>query len=318
MNRLFYEGIRIRMIIQITLENEPYFIKHIEVLRKSYPQHKFVLDKEKGPCDYIVAGRMTIDEVKNNPRLKGILVPYTGKNGLPLDVLKERGIQVFNSHGKAHIVAERAVAMTLTLMGRIMELDQKLRKGTWVTREHWGKEFWTTLQNKKVGFYGYGHIGKAIHRLLKGFNIKAYTLKRRKKEEGIHLLDSLDELCERVDVLYIAVPLNDKTQNTLRLKQLQKLKGYVINVARGNIMNEKDLYNALKNQIIPGAGIDAWYQYPSKEEKIKMPSQYPFEDLENIVMSPHAASHAKETWTAYYDDTIEQIEKILEGNEEEG
>ena len=99
-------------------------------------------------------------------------------------------------------------------------------------------------------------------------------------------------MVEQSDFIVISLPLTPKTENLIDENILRKMKGkYLINIGRGNIINEKFLYCSLKDRTLTGAGIDTWYQYPDKESPEKLPSKYAFHELDNVVMSPHNAGY---------------------------
>ena len=93
--------------------------------------------------DVLLATALSDDDLESQDKLKAIFVPFTGLNKFPLMKIEEEGIYISNTHAKAHIVAERGLALTLTLMGKVIPYDQELRNNDrWMTREFWGSEFW--------------------------------------------------------------------------------------------------------------------------------------------------------------------------------
>ena len=111
--------------------------------------------------------------------------------------------------------------------------------------------------------------------------------------------DEIDKLLKESDYVVLACDLNETTQNLINEKTLNKMKktSFLINIARGNVCNEADLFKYLKDKKIAGAAIDTWWVYPytNKENKNPMPSNLPFHELSNVIMSPHNSSNSLES-----------------------
>ncbi len=242
--------------------------------------------------------------------VKAIFIPFTGLNRFPLDVLKTNNIEIFNTHAKADSVAEKAFALTLSVLGKIVLYHNELSKhGRWLTREYWGEEFWHSLRQKRCGFIGMGHIASHIISYIKPFHCSIVNLERdRHKNLADSYVSSIDELIKNSDIIYLTCVLNEETTGIINNRHLELLKDKVIiNVSRGEVIDEETLYLGLENELLLGAGIDVWYDYPQKN--IQMPSQYDLSKFDNIVMSPHAACHTEENKDGYYEDIFDQIKK---------
>jgi phosphoglycerate dehydrogenase-like enzyme len=263
--------------------------------------------------DLLLATRLDKQVLHTADKLKALFIPFTGMNKFPLDELKERNVSIINTHGKAPIVAERALALTLSLMGKIVTYHESLRdEGRWLTREFWGTEFWNSLYHKKVGIIGMGNIGQAIIKLLNPFDVEIINLSRDvNKNLADKYVDELDDLLKECDLLYITCELNAETTGLINSDNIHLLKGkFLINIARGQVVDEKVLYQALKDNVLAGAGLDVWYQYPVNNTKT-FPSIYPIHTLSNVVLSPHASCHAEEAKHDYYIDIFNKIEDML-------
>jgi phosphoglycerate dehydrogenase-like enzyme len=157
------------------------------------------------------------------------------------------------------------------------------------------------MRERHVGLLGYGAVNSKVHRFLSGFRLEFSVLKTSWENE--HDLPTpitrctppdLHEFLEAIDTLIIAVPLTDKTEGLIGEEELKLLgeEGFLVNMSRGDVVDEGALYRALKNDAIKGASIDVWYEYkPEPDEKDrKFPydeEQHPFHNLENVVLSPH-------------------------------
>jgi lactate dehydrogenase-like 2-hydroxyacid dehydrogenase len=268
-----------------------------------------IADSLDDQVELLLTGRWSDDFYTHS--LKAVFVPYTGKNRFPLNDFEKRKINIFNSHAKASIVAERAFTLALAVLGKIVPYHSALQTGHWTTREKWGKEFWHSLQNKRCGIVGMGHIGKALSGYLAPFHCRIINLSRdQKKNLADEYASSFDELIAMSDIIFIACPLTDQTRHMVNMKNIHLFKDKVIvNIARGEVIEEEALYLGLKEDILLGAGIDVWYQYP--KDGTAYPSNYDL-SFDHLVMSPHAASHAKEFQHAYYEDIFNQIEQYVE------
>lgn len=311
------------MLVSIYLWKElNHFKKAIERLKVEFPEIEIKTyytkeEKDYGDSDVIMAVDMTMEEAKKASKVKAIFVPYTGLDEFPQKYLEERKIEIYHSYAKSKYVAERALTLALGIMGKITEYDHDLRIGNWGPRTG-SKNRWETLFYKKCALLGIGHIGQNIAALLKPFTDEIYTLDRGKRYTGVKkYFKTVEELAENCDIFFLSLPLKETTEGIIDAKILDKLKGkYLINVGRGKTINEKDLYESLKNNELKGAGIEVWYEYPDRVKKECLPSKYPFQELKNIIMSPHVATFVKEDVWVYFDDIMEQLRNYIRKWEE--
>ncbi|MGL4874838.1 MAG: NAD(P)-dependent oxidoreductase [Clostridium sp.] len=267
--------------------------------------------KELGEIDYIITTRLTFEQLNKMTKLKMIFAPVSGLNKFPLEEIKKRNIKIFNAKGDTRYIAERALALTLTLLGRIVEAHKNLENGVWKSNN--GKNhYWTSMRNKKCGILGMGRIGINIADMLKIFDCEIIgyrsDLTKEKPKQFLYQTDDLVKIVKESDIIFIALPLTENTLNLIDEDILNLMKDkYIINVGRGNIINEKALYEALKNNIIAGVALDVWFNYPDNKQDICKPSKYEFNRFYNIVMSPHAATHTKKAKESYIDEIIQKI-----------
>lgn len=306
------------MIISIYLWKElDHFKKAIEELRKEFPDieiRTFFTKEEKdyGDSEVVLAVDMTLEEAKEASKMKTVFVPYTGLDEFPERYLRERNIEIYSSYAKSKYVAERALTLALGIMGKSNEYDRDMRKGNWGPRSG-KKNRWETLFDKRCALLGMGHIGQNIVKLLKPFTQEIYTLDRGKTFSSVKkYFNTIEELAENCDVFFLSLPLNESTVGIIDEKILEKLQGkYIINVGRGKTIDEGALYKALKEEKLKGAGIEVWYNYPTRENRECFPSEYPFHQLDNILMSPHVATFPREDVWIYFDDIMEQLKNYL-------
>ncbi|WP_319371027.1 2-hydroxyacid dehydrogenase [uncultured Ilyobacter sp.] len=311
------------MLISIYLWKElDHFKKAIENLGKEFPYVEIKTyftkeEKDYGDSDVILAVDMTLEEAKKASKMKAIFVPYTGLDEFPQKYLEERKVEIYHSYAKSKYVAERALTLALGIMGKVTEYDLDMRRGNWGPRTG-GKNRWETLFDKRCALLGIGHIGQNIASLLKPFTEEIYTLDRGKRYTDVKkYFKTVEELAENCDVFFLSLPLNENTEGIIDEKILNKLNGkYLINVGRGKTVEEKALYESLRDGNLKGAGIEVWYDYPDRVKKECFPSKYPFQELENIIMSPHVATFSKEDVWIYFDDIMEQLKNYIRKQEE--
>jgi phosphoglycerate dehydrogenase-like enzyme len=192
-----------------------------------------------------------------------------------------------NQGAYASPMAEHVVAMILALAKKLMIYHQELSNGSFNQVSSITK----TIDGSVLGVIGFGSIGKATARLLKPFGVKVMALntsgKTEEKVEFIGTLNDLDHVLENSDFLLLSSPLNKETEGLINRQKLELMKddAILINVARGPIVNEQDLFNHLKTHPDFYAGIDAWWIEPFRYGKFEI--HYPFFELPNLLGSPH-------------------------------
>ena len=222
-------------------------------------------------------------------------------------------IVLVNGHGNAFFTAEHILAMLLSLTNRILPHDQWMREGHWRLGDKEAKSI--SLKYRTVGLLGYGHVNQLVHQLLIPFGCDINILKRIPENDQFGP-EQLYDFLKMIDVLIITIPLTKHTKNLIRKVELELLgkDALMINASRGDIIVEEDLYNALKDRTIESAAIDVWYNYkvePDEQGK-KYPYQYPFHELDNILLSPHRAASPMDNLDRW-DDVIENIKRVSQG-----
>jgi len=260
-----------------------------------------------------IGGGMTRDQLVDFPDLKMIIVPYTGLDGLDLHALDKAGVKVLNTSAHGIFVAERAMALMLALRGKLVETHNNLVQGNWSQRFEDYSNAWHSTYNKKIGIYGYGTIGKEIASLLAPFNVEIGVLSYKNRDFGqVKTFDSLLDLSQWCDGLFIAAPLTEATENSVDNTILESLSGkFLINVGRGTIIEEEALYHHLLEGRLAGFASDVWYKYPSKEQAECSPSNYPIHSLNNVVMTPHTSGFEVSASSVRYEDVLKQILRYI-------
>jgi len=248
----------------------------------------------------LIAGRPTREELDALPDLETLIIPWTG---IPLETLElargRRGLKVHNLHYNAAPTAELAVALLLAAAKRIIPFDRELRQGDWSMRyEDSGV---ILLDGKHALILGYGRIGQRIARALEGLGVVVSAVSRsgQGRLPRLYSQDKLQDLLPHADFLIVALPLTRETKGMVSDKELGLLpsSAVLVNIARGSIVDQKALYQALAEKRIAAAGLDVWYNYPEYEaaRRNTMPGDYPFQELGNVVLSPHRAANVIES-----------------------
>lgn len=218
-----------------------------------------------------------------------------GYDNIDLERATKRGIYVTNTPGVlTETVADFTFGLMLAVARRIVEADRYVREGKWKVAWHPLMMIGSDVHNRTLGIVGLGRIGSAVARRAKGFGMRIlyYDSQRREDLErdlGVEYVD-LEKLLEESDFVSLHVPLTPETYHIIGEEQLKKMKptAFLINTARGKVVDQKALYKALKEGWIAGAGLDVFEEEPIHPDD-------PLLSLENVVLAPHAASASYET-----------------------
>jgi len=229
----------------------------------------------------LIAGteKITEEVFKNAPNLKLISRVGIGLDGIDFELCKKYGVRVaYTPDAPTMAVAELCVGMILDLARQITITDKNIRQGIW--KRHMG----TLLYGKTVGIFGMGRIGKSLVHLLSSFNVKflIYDINPDIAFGRLYNVNfvSKEEVLKNSDIVSVNIPLKKDTLDYITIKELSIMKkeAILINSARGGIVNENDLYNALKNNLIAGAAIDVFEEEPYKGNLC---------ELENCLLTCH-------------------------------
>ncbi|MEA3230962.1 MAG: hydroxyacid dehydrogenase [Thermodesulfobacteriota bacterium] len=261
--------------------------------------------------DAVLSGNdLVIDEALFGmaPKLKVIAKMGVGLDMIDIDAASRHGAIVFNTPGvNNQAVADHTFAMLLAVARRIIYCDRSLREKRWEHTRIMGIELW----QKTLGIVGLGAIGRAVALRAKGFdmNIVAhdpYWPDQFAAENRIERV-LLEALLKMSDVISLHVPLTAENKGMINASTLELMKptAILINAARGEIVNETDLYRALKDGVIAGAGLDVFENEP--------PTESPLLELDNVVLTPHTAAFTTEAMNNMNVGVVEQLIDYLDG-----
>ncbi len=270
----------------------------------------------------LVAGKPKRQHLTSSPNLHSVIIPWVGISPETRTLLAEfPHVAVHNLHHNAAPTAELAVALLLAASKLIIPYDSKLRQHDWRMRYNRpGPSL--LLDGKTALILGYGAIGRRVAAACKGMGMTTLAIKRRVEQPSdpiaseIHPMEELHALLPRADVLLICLPLTPETENLIGAQELALLpvNSVLINVGRGPIVDQAALYTALRDGRLHSAGIDVWYNYPPDIDSRTNtpPADYPFHELENVVMSPHRGGDTFETDRLRMSHLSKLLNKILE------
>ena len=263
-------------------------------------------------ADAVICGNdlMVNDRVLDMaPQVKAIAKLGAGLDTVDIQAATRHNALVFHTPGANNqAVADHTFALILNVARKIIYCDRSLREKRWEHTKIMGLEIW----QKTLGLIGLGAIGRCVALRAKGFQMKVVAYDpfwpvEFANEQDIEKLD-LEELLKVSDIISIHVPLIPETQSMINAKTLGIMKpsSILINAARGGIVDETDLYHALKNNVIAGAGIDVFENEP--------PSDSPLLELDNVVLTPHTAAFTFEGMNNMSVGVVEQLIEYARGN----
>ena len=234
---------------------------------------------------------------------------FTGVDHVDLQAAREMGVKVSNAAGySTQAVAEIALCMMLSLLRNIPQVEERCRQGQ--TKDGLvGCE----LRGKTVGIVGAGAIGCRTAELCHAFGCRVLGFKRHVtgNEPDFMEMVSLDELLSRSDIVSLHCPINDDSRNLINAQTISNMKqgAYLINTARGPVVDSKALANALNSGYLAGAGIDVFETEPP------LALEHPLLHSRNTIVTPHVAFASAESMLARADIVFDNITSFLNGSQ---
>lgn len=252
------------------------------------------LIKEVEDCDAILTRNAHITEkvIRAGKKLKVVAMHGVGVDIIDVDAATKYGVQVVNApESNKNAVAEYTVGLILSLSKLYLLYDKELRKGNYQIRKTFGMD----LEGKVLGIIGMGNIGKLVaEKASKGFGMKVIGYKRNigsiKSIEGVELTEDIDYVLKNSDFVSLHIPLNTSTKKLLGKREISLMKPstFLINTARGEVVDNDALVEALIKKEVAGAAIDVFEgEIPSNDN--------PFFNFDNVIVSPHTAAFSNET-----------------------
>jgi phosphoglycerate dehydrogenase-like enzyme len=289
------------------LEHFAVQLAHPVEMRLSVPcevirDHEERIRSRLAGVDVLVSMCFTKEMAEANPRLQLVQVPGAGLDRIDRSALRP-GMRLANAYGHEVGIAEYIIGAMLALTRAFGHLDAKLRQGRWQSQWAVGAPPpapWPELAGKTLGILGFGHIGEALARRARAFDMQVCAIRRQRglttsaRISFIGGPEQLDEVLRQADYLAVTLPLSPETHGLLDARRLHLMKpmAYLINVARAEIIDEAALYRALASGSLAGAALDVWYRYPTTSGAT-FPGTQPFHELPNVIMTPHISGWTK-------------------------
>ena len=248
-----------------------------------------------------------ISRMKNLRLLQALTA---GVDHIPLTEIPKNAYLCSNAGANAWAVAEHAFSLTMAALKKIVYRDRKMRDGEFPQLIES-----RLLRGKKVILVGFGHIGKNIARMLEPFKVEIIAINRSGKYNGeikiseIMPISEIDKALKMADIVILCLPLTSDTEGIINRRRLEIMKsdGILVNVSRGKIVVEEDLYEFLKERNEFVAALDVWWKYGAKFKQ-----DYPFEKLDNVILSPHCGG-VYENWVVdsfkHASENVRRLEK---------
>ena len=259
--------------------------------------------------------RMDEDMLKNAPDVQLLCVTATGFDNIDLEYAKSRNIAVTNVRNySTPAVAQHTFALALYVLEKIGYYDNYVKSGAYSNQLGFSNfdEKYNELEGKTWGIIGLGNIGKRVASIAKAFgcNVIFYSASGTNETKEYERVD-LDTLLKESDILSLHCPLTDRTRNLINKESLGKMKStaILVNVARGPVVNDADLYEALENGTIAGAGLDVLGVEPME----KTNPLGKIQDSRKLLITPHMAWASVEARTRCLEEVYKNIEAFIAG-----
>ena len=255
---------------------------------------------------------VTKDVFDRFPNLRIVANMAVGFNNIDVKEARARNIFVVNTPDVlTEATADLAFSLLMASARKSNEEEKAVRDGSWAAWEPYGSKG-VDIYGQQIGIFGMGRIGEAVARRAKGFGMNIVYHNRHRKQVAEEMLGaryvSKDELLETSDFVVLFSPLTPETENTIDRDALTKMKksAVLVNAARGALVDEEALYDALKNEEIFAAGLDVFRTEP-------VPTDHPLLSLPNVVVTPHIGSATKKTRRKMLEMNATDIMRVLEG-----
>ena len=290
----------------VELTYEPELFRDFDKILEIIPEYHALITRSGTPVNEELLSRAR--------KLKVVGRAGVGVDNIDLEAASRRGILVVNAPtGNTLAATEHTMGMMIAAARLIPYAHKSLKEERkWERKKFMGVE----LAGKTLGIIGFGRIGSRVGIRAKAFDMKViaydpYIKKEKAERLGVELVDELEELLRRSDIITVHTPLTEETRNMITRKEIEKMKDGVIllNIARGGIINEKDLYEALVSGKVRAAAVDVFSKEPTTDNILL--------EAPNIVVTPHIGANTFESQTNVAGIIANQVLAALRGEEVE-
>jgi phosphoglycerate dehydrogenase-like enzyme len=283
------------------------------------------IDRDRLPeaavnADILVSNRW-LAEYPPAPKLRLVQSVATGVELIDLATLP-RGCTVCNSFGHETAIAEYVVMAMLALHHRFFQIAGEFReRGSWATSWVQSGAPHGEVRGSTLGIVGYGRVGREVARRAAPFGCRILAANRSPRDaepgvERLYPLTELDRMLPQCDTVAICTALGPETTGLIDERRLALMKpgAFLINIARGQVIDEDALYAALRDGRLGGAAIDVWWQYPSPAEPNRRGSRHPFHELPNVIVTPHNSGWTSGMVRRRWDEIADNMARFVRGD----
>ncbi|MEV7632944.1 2-hydroxyacid dehydrogenase [Microbacterium sp. NPDC089318] len=309
---------------------DPIIAQFADALRRTERAHEWTFADPSDPegvraaiagADVVVCSRLSRDELRGADRIRLVHATGAGVDRIDVDALPpDAALCNTGHHGTA--IAEHVMMTALMLRRRALETDAEMRRGEWRTiATAPGTPFHRTLAESTLGLIGFGEIGRAVARLAAAFGMRVIALRRDTTASGrdtdlldrVYGEDELHPMLRESDIVVVTAPLTERTRGLIDADALAQLPedAVIVNVARGPLIDESALYDALAAHRLGGAAIDVWWDAPQGTDAPAVVSR--FAELDRVVLTPHCSGHERNVFRERAADIARNIDLLDEG-----
>ena len=265
----------------------------------------------------IIRSKTKVDEllISNAEKLRFVGRAGAGIDNLDEQALKKAGIEILNApEGNRNAVGEHAMGLLLGLLNNIVKSDDEVRRSIWDREGNRGTE----LATKTVGLIGYGNMGKNFAEKLSvfGCTILAYDKYKYNYSDGNVVESTIDDIFEKADILSLHIPLTDETRGMVTTRFLERFKKeiYLINTARGEIVEMDAIVKGLESNKIIGAGLDVLENEKLLQMSDKQKESFKYlSNSQKTILTPHVAGWSVESYKMINKVLVDKIERFIKG-----
>lgn len=309
---------------------DPIIAAFADDLRRTEHEHEWTFADATDPAsvraaiagaDVVVCSRLTTGDMADANGVRLVHVTGAGVDRVDAGAVPE-DVPLCNTGHHGPAIAEHVLMTALMLRRRALEADAQMRRGEWRTIATDAQTpYHRSLAGSTLGLIGYGEIGRSVARLAKAFGMRVIAMRRRPDAGGpgadlldeVYGEDRLHPLLDASDVVVVTAPLTEATRGLIDAEALAHLHpdALIVNVARGALIDEDALYDALAAGRIGGAAIDVWWDAPQGTDAPAVVAR--FAGLDRVVLTPHYSGHAREVFTARAADIARNIDLLAAG-----
>ncbi|MCL4745588.1 MAG: NAD(P)-binding domain-containing protein [Burkholderiaceae bacterium] len=258
-----------------------------------------------GAADAVVCVRFDHPS-RNSPNLRLVQLQAAGYDKIDFQCVPDAAA-VCNAFGHDRAIAEYAIMTMLMWTHRWKPVEQSFRAGSWKYSGSMYGPLRDELNSKTVGILGFGHMGKEIAECCRAMGVRVLACARNpqsaQQADAHYPIERLDEFLGQCDFVVVCIALVPQTEGLIDSARLARMKrdAVLVNLARGPIVVEGDLYEALRSGTIAGAVIDVWWQYPDASDPQRRGSRFPFHELDNVLMTPHSSGWTEQMMDRRWD-----------------